>query len=107
MSGRSYDVGGEIVLEHDPVQSRWNTAAQAICNGELAEAARIADDIGHRAAAAYTHLRAAQAFAADGRDIDAVAHRVQADAFHAPCRANRFAGRGDPASAAEADQAAS
>jgi hypothetical protein len=72
----------------------WNDAARAIGDGDLARAADIIETIGHTAAAAYTRLRAAEAFTAAGRPAEAAAQRAEAESFYQ--RWQRMAGRGKP-----------
>ena len=87
------------VLDPDPIQSPWNDAARAICDGELARAADIIDEIGHAAAAAYARLRATEALAAAGQDVEAAAQQRQAESFYRKVGAIRF--MGDPRLAGE------
>src|SRR5207244_3535179 len=72
----------EAVLDADPIKSPWNDAARAICGGDFGRAADIIEGIGHTAAAAYARLRAAEAFAAAGQEVEAAAQRVQAESFY-------------------------
>jgi class 3 adenylate cyclase len=69
------------VLEPNPIDTPWVDAAHAIIEGELVRAADLIDAIGHRAAAAYARMRAAEALADEGRVDEAVAQRARADAF--------------------------
>jgi class 3 adenylate cyclase len=80
----------EAVLDPDPIKSPWNDAARAICGGELARAADIIEDIGHKAAAAYARLRAAEALAAAGEHQDAAAQRAKAESFYRNVGAIQF-----------------
>jgi class 3 adenylate cyclase len=59
------------VLDATPIDSPWNDAARAIADGDPAGGADIIDAMGHSASAAYARLRAAEAFAADGRQPEA------------------------------------
>ncbi len=56
-------------------------ASKAICDGELVRAAAIIDGVGHPAAAAYAHVRAARALQASGNDAEAAAHRALGEPF--------------------------
>jgi hypothetical protein len=86
----------EIVLDPDPIKSPWNDAARAICEEEFSRAADVIDRIGHTASAAYAHLRAAEASAAAGEDVQAAAQRAQAEAFYRTAGAIGFIGNGEP-----------
>jgi class 3 adenylate cyclase len=72
----------EAVLDADPIKSPWNDAARAICDGEVARAADITDEIGHTAAAAYARLRAAEALSAIGEHKAAATQRAKAESFY-------------------------
>jgi len=80
----------ELVLDPDPIKSPWNEASRAICEGDLARAVDIIDEVGHTAAAAYTRLRAAEAFGAVGEQHEAAAQRAQAEPFYQKVGAARF-----------------
>jgi class 3 adenylate cyclase len=79
-----------VVLDPDPIRSPWNDAARAICDGELARAADIIERIGHTASAAYARLRAAEALAAAGEDVEAVGYQTKAESFYRQAGATRF-----------------
>jgi class 3 adenylate cyclase len=79
-----------VVLDPDPIKSPWNEAARAICEGELVRAADIIEVIGHTASAAYARLRAAEAFAAAGADVQADAQRTKAESFYRQAGAAAF-----------------
>jgi class 3 adenylate cyclase/tetratricopeptide (TPR) repeat protein len=83
------------VLDATPIESPWNDAARAIGDGDFARAADIIDGIGHTAAAAYTRLRAAEAFAAAGQEIEAAAQRARADSFYRDVGGAQFAPDGE------------
>jgi hypothetical protein len=80
----------DAVLDATPIKSPWNDAARAIADGDFGRAADIIDGIGHPATAAYARLRAADAFTAAGREIEAVEQRAKADSFHRNVGAARF-----------------
>ncbi|HYX82110.1 MAG TPA: hypothetical protein VE714_06945, partial [Gemmatimonadales bacterium] len=69
------------VLEPNPIDTPWVEAARAIVDGDFILAADIIDGIGHRAAAAYARLRAAEALAAAGRTAEAEAQRARANSL--------------------------
>ena len=77
----------EVLLDPDPIKSPWNDAARAICDGELARAARVVDGIGHSAAGAYTWLHAAET---GGGDADVQARKAEAGGFFRTAGAIRF-----------------
>jgi class 3 adenylate cyclase len=85
----------EVILDANPIESPWNDAARAICDGDLRLAADIIDGIGHTAAAAYARLRAAKAFAAAGQEAEAAAQRAQAEAFYRQVGATQFLREGE------------
>ncbi len=78
------------VLDANPIKSPWNDAALSISEGDFVRAAETIDGIGHPAGAAYARLRAAEAFAATGRDAEAAAQRAQAESFYRKVGAARF-----------------
>jgi len=80
----------EAVLDADPIKSPWNDASRAIVDDDLVRAADIIDGIGHRAAAAYARLRAAESFAATGQEAEAAVQRAQAESFYREVGAVRF-----------------
>ena len=80
----------EVVLDPDPIKSPWNDAARAICDGELARAVDIIEGIGHTAGSAYARLRAAEALAAAGEDVQAAAYQTKAESFYRQAGATRF-----------------
>ncbi|MEN3313410.1 MAG: hypothetical protein V7645_2739 [Actinomycetota bacterium] len=80
----------DAVLDATPIKSPWNDAARAIADGDFGRAADIIDGIGHPATAAYARLRAADAFTAAGRKIEAVEQQAKADSFHRNVGAARF-----------------
>jgi class 3 adenylate cyclase len=83
------------VLDATPIKSPWNDAARAIVGGDLARAAGIIDEIGHAASAAYARLRAAQAFAVAGQEIEAAAQRSRAESFFQKVGAAQFVPDGE------------
>jgi class 3 adenylate cyclase len=85
----------EAVLDPDPIKSPWNDAARAICDGEPARAADIIERIGHTASAAYARLRAAEASAPAGEDVQAAAQLEKAESFYRQAGATRFLREGD------------
>jgi class 3 adenylate cyclase len=97
----------EAVLDPDPIKSPWNDAARAICGGDCARAADIIDGIGHTAAAAYARQQAAEAFAALGEEVEAAAHRAQAESFYRKVGAAGFLRDGDASASADTRRASS
>jgi len=93
----------DVVLDADPIKSPWNDAARAICEDDLGRAANIIDGIGHPAAAAYVRLRAADAFAAAGRETEAEAQRAHAESFYGKVGAAAFLHGSDASAGAAAD----
>jgi len=93
----------EAVLDARPIKSPWVDAARAICDGDLGRAADIIEGIGHTASAAYARLRAAEAFAATGREVEAAAQRAQAEVFYRTVGATRFVGNGEGLGSASED----
>jgi class 3 adenylate cyclase len=85
----------EVVLDATPIKSPWNDAARAIGDGDLGRAADIVDGIGHTAAAAYVRLRAAEAFAAEGRRPQAKTQFAQAQSFYRKAGAAAYLRRGE------------
>jgi class 3 adenylate cyclase/tetratricopeptide (TPR) repeat protein len=80
----------EAMLDPSPIKSPWNDASRAIADGDLVRAADIVDGIGHGAAAAHAHLRAAEALAAAGDDAEAAEHRAAAEVFYRQAGATAF-----------------
>jgi class 3 adenylate cyclase len=80
----------EAMLDPSPIASPWNDASRAIADGDLARAADIIEGIGHGAAAAYARLRAAEALAASGDDVEAAEQRAVAEAFYRQAGAPAF-----------------
>jgi hypothetical protein len=80
----------EAILDPSPIKSPWGDASRAIADGDLVRAADIIEGIGHAAAAAYARLRAAEALAADGRDIEAAAQHAEAESFYGQLGATGF-----------------
>ncbi len=80
----------EAILDATPIPSAWVDASKAICDGDFLGAAAIIDGIGHPAAAAYAHLRAAVALRASGKDVEAAAHRALGEPFFRMAGANAF-----------------
>jgi class 3 adenylate cyclase/tetratricopeptide (TPR) repeat protein len=95
------------VLDATPIKSPWIDAARAIADGDLARAADIIEGIGHTASAAYARLRAAEAFAAAGREAEAAAERAQADSFYRKVGAARFVREGLGTASADSREASS
>ena len=85
----------KTVLDADPIKSPWNDAARAIVDGDLVRAADIIDGIGHTAGAAYARLRAAEAFAAAGQEVEAAAQCAQAESFYRKVGAALFVRDGE------------
>jgi len=78
------------ILDPTPLESLWLDAARAIADGDLVRAADVAEEIGHAAAAAFSCLRAAEAFAAAGRGADAAEQSAKAQPFFAQVGAVEF-----------------
>jgi class 3 adenylate cyclase/tetratricopeptide (TPR) repeat protein len=93
----------ESVLDATPVESPWIDAARAICAGDLLRAVDLIETIGHTAAAAYARLRAAEAFAAAGREVEAAAQRAESESFYRKVGAAGFMRNGDGSASASAD----
>jgi class 3 adenylate cyclase/tetratricopeptide (TPR) repeat protein len=72
----------EVILDATPIPGAWVKASKAICDGDLRRAAEIVDGVGHPAAAAYAHLRAATALAESGDVARAEAERALAEPFY-------------------------
>jgi class 3 adenylate cyclase/tetratricopeptide (TPR) repeat protein len=85
----------EVVLGPDPIGGPWNEAARAICDGDLVRVATVLDGMGHTAAAAYAHLRAAEARGNEGA-------RERATAFYGAAGAAAFLRRLDAVARATA-----
>ena len=80
----------------------WNAAAAAIHRGAFAEAAAILSSSGMRTEEAYARLRAAEAFAEEGRRAEAQAQLERALAFYRSVGASAYVQRAEallPASA--------
>jgi tetratricopeptide (TPR) repeat protein len=71
----------ETILDATPIACPWVDASRAICDGDLPRAASIIDGIGHPAAAAHAHVRAAAVLQAAGDDAEAAAQRALGEPF--------------------------
>ena len=80
----------ETILDATPIACPWVEASKAICNGDIGRAAAIIDGIGHPAAAAYAHVRAATALHASGNDAEAAVQRALGEPFFRKARADAF-----------------
>jgi class 3 adenylate cyclase/tetratricopeptide (TPR) repeat protein len=80
------DVGLEtelgLLLDLTPHESQWVAVARAIREGDAARAAEILGEMGHAANEGYARLRAAEAFAAEGRRVEADGQLDSALAFY-------------------------
>jgi hypothetical protein len=99
----------DAVLDATPIESPWLDAASAIAGGDAGRAADIIDGIGHAASAAYARLRAAEAFAAAGHEVEAAAQRAKAETFYRKVGAAGFLrnGAGRPSASADTPRASS
>jgi hypothetical protein len=87
--GREHDLSASV-LDLNPIKGPWHDAARAILQGDLARAADIIEVVGHTASAAYARLRAADALAAAGQDIEATKQYTRAESFYRKVGATRF-----------------
>jgi len=91
--GRSADV--VAAADGAALQTRWVDAARAYVEGDLVRTADLLDEIGDLPLEAYVRLRAAERFAAEGRQEEAERQLERALAFYRSVGATRYLHQGE------------